>query len=1034
MRIDAGTLLNDKSQIIAGGTLSANVGSLQNTEVTGQQTVTDAGTATSYWRHQKKGRDDTGSSSTAYTPAAAISDIRLTPTVYKDNTATSGSGTQVGTLTVGSVTQDAQSAGVASVAIGAGRTVGAVTQGTQGIASVGAGQPVGAITEVTAITPAAGGQSLVVRTGGVNTTLPNNSLFHLNPNLGGSYLIETDPRFASYRTWLSSDTMLTQLRVDPAQTQKRLGDGFYEQKLIREQVAQLTGRRFLDGYSSDEAQYRALIDNGVTYAKAWGLRAGVELTAAQMAQLTSDIVWLVEKDVTLPNGQTTKALVPQVYVHVKPGDLDGSGALIAGQSVNLNLSGDLVNQGSIAGRDVVSITAENVKNLGGRITGGDVAVRARTDLDNLGGIIDANNSLSAMAGRDLNVTTTTRSNSNAQGSITNVSRIAGLYVTAPSGGTLVASAGRDLTLAGAQIGNASTGGQTVVAAARDLNLGTVSTSSSQSLAWNSKNWRKDSTQQEVGSSIQTSGDLRLSAGNDLNARGASVTSEQGALVATAGNNVNLTSAQTTRDVDEAHQFKGSSSWFSKKTTTTRNTLSETTTQGTTFSGNTTYVQAGNDINVKGSNVVSTEGTTLIAKHDVNIESATNATTERHLREEKKSGLFSSGGIGFTIGTQQQSQDNQDARTTAAASTVGSTNGNVAIGAGNHYQQVGSNVVAPQGDITIQAKKVDILEAQETSHSTQETQFKQSGLTVAVTAPVIAAIQTAQQMKSAAGETGDARMKVLAGATTALAGKNAADAVASDPESGGGVSISITVGGSKSQSKTTQDTSTAAGSKVAAGGNVSIQATGAGQDSTLTVQGSDIKGGGDVTLKADGDINLLAAKNTSDMQRSSSSMSGGVGVAISLGSNGAAFGVTANASASRGKGEGSDVSWTNTHVSAGNTLTLESGGNTNLKGAVATGKQVVANVGGDLNIESLQDTSTYHTKDQSIGGSVTVGFGFSGSANFSQQKIDSDFASVTEQSGIKAGDKGFQVNVHGNTDLKGAVIASTDKACRMASTA
>ncbi|WP_232520322.1 hemagglutinin repeat-containing protein [Ralstonia solanacearum] len=1027
MRIDAGTLLNDKSQIIAGGTLSANVGSLQNTEVTGQQTVTDAGTATSYWRHQKKGRDDTGSSSTAYNPPDAISDIRLTPTVYKDNTATSGSGTQVGTLTVGSVTQDAQSAGVASVAIGAGRTVSSVTQGMQGIGSVGAGRPVSAITEVAAITPAAGGQSLVVRTGGVNTTLPNNSLFHLNPNLGGSYLIETDPRFASYRTWLSSDYMLTQLRADPAQTQKRLGDGFYEQKLIREQIAQLTGRRFLDGYSSDEAQYRALIDNGVTYAKAWGLRPGVELTAAQMAQLTSDIVWLVEKDVTLPNGQTTRALVPQVYVHVKPGDLDGSGALIAGQSVSLNLSGDLVNQGSIAGRDVVSITAENVKNLGGRITGGDVAVRARTDLDNLGGIIDANNSLSAIAGRDLNIATTTRSNSNAQGSITNVSRIAGLYVTAPSGGTLVASAGRDLTLSGAQIGNASTGGQTVVAAARDLNLGTVNTSSSQSLAWDGKNWRKDSTRQEVGSSIQASGDLRLSAGNDLNARGASVTSEQGALVATAGNNVNLTAAQTTRDVDEAHQFKGSSSWFSKKTITTRNTLSETTTQGTTFSGNTTYVQAGNDINVKGSNVVSTEGTTLIAKHDVNIEAATNSTTERHLREEKKSGLFSSGGIGFTIGTQQQSQDNQDARTTAAASTVGSTNGNVAIGAGNHYQQVGSNVVAPQGDITIQAKKVDILEAQETSHSTQETQFKQSGLAVAVTAPVIAAIQTAQQMGRAAGQTSDGRMKVLAGATTALAGKNAADAVASDPKSGGGVSISITVGGSKSQSKTTQDATQAAGSQVAAGGNVSIQATGAGQDSTLTVQGSDIKGGGDVSLRADGDINLLAARNASEMHRSSSSVSGGVGVAVSLGSNGAAFGVTANASASRGKGEGSDVSWTNTHVSAGNTLTLESGGNTNLKGAVATGKQVVANVGGDLNIESLQDTSTYHTKDQSIGGSVTVGFGFSGSANFSQQKIDSDFASVTEQSGIKAGDKGFQVNVRGNTDLKGAVIASTDKA-------
>lgn len=48
-------------------------------------------------------------------------------------------------------------------------------------------------------------------------------------------------------------------------------------------------------------------------------------------------------------------------------------------------------------------------------------------------------------------------------------------------------------------------------------------------------------------------------------------------------------------------------------------------------------------------------------------------------------------------------------------------------------------------------------------------------------------------------------------------------------------------------------------------------------------------------------------------------------------------------------------------------------------------------------------------------------GFSGSANYSQQKLDSDFASLTEQSGIKAGDKGFQVNVKGNADYKASSI-------------
>lgn len=60
----------------------------------------------------------------------------------------------------------------------------------------------------------------------------------------------------------------------------------------------------------------------------------------------------------------------------------------------------------------------------------------------------------------------------------------------------------------------------------------------------------------------------------------------------------------------------------------------------------------------------------------------------------------------------------------------------------------------------------------------------------------------------------------------------------------------------------------------------------------------------------------------------------------------------------------------------------------------------------------------------------IGFGtmpVSGSISGGKSKIDSDYASVIEQSGIKAGDDGFQITVAGNTDLKGAVITSSDKA-------
>ncbi|EHP37809.1 hypothetical protein OR16_40784 [Cupriavidus basilensis OR16] len=375
----------------------------------------------------------------------------------------------------------------------------------------------------------------------------------------------------------------------------------------------------------------------------------------------------------------------------------------------------------------------------------------------------------------------------------------------------------------------------------------------------------------------------------------------------------------------------------------------------------------------------------------------------------------------------QSVDKRDLSTRAAASTIGSTGGDVTLVAGNHYQQTGSQVLAPKGDIDIHAKKVDIVEARETGRSTEESKFRQSGLTVAVTAPVISAIQTAQQMKSASSQTSDPRMKALAGVATGMAAKNAADAVQADPKAAGGLNIAITVGGSKSDSKSTMASDTAAGSTVAAGGNVRISATGVGQDSDITVRGSNISAGGNAHLKADGDIALLAAQNTVEIDRKSSSASGGVGVAISVGQGGVALGITASASGSRGKGEGKDVTWTNTHVNAGERLTLESGGDTTLRGAVAGGKQVVADVGGNLNIESLQDNSTFKSCDQSIGGSITVGAGFSGSVNASQQKINSNYASVTEQSGIKAGDGGFDVKVKGNTDLKGAVIASTDKA-------
>ena len=231
-----------------------------------------------------------------------------------------------------------------------------------------------------------------------------------------------------------------------------------------------------------------------------------------------------------------------------------------------------------------------------------------------------------------------------------------------------------------------------------------------------------------------------------------------------------------------------------------------------------------------------------------------------------------------------------------------------------------------------------------------------------------------------------------------------------------------MGSSKSQSNSTQTSSTAQDSTVAAGNNVNLSATGADKNSDITIRGSQVTAGSNVTLKADDAINLLAAQSTAEQHSTNKSSSGSIGVSF-----GSQTGVTLAASQGRGNADGTDVTYSNTHVEAGNILALQSGGDTTLKGAVASGKQVVADVGGNLNIESLQDTSNYESKQKSLGGSVTLGPSPSGSVSASKSKVDSSYASVIEQSGIKAGDEGFQVEVAGNTGLKGAVIASTQAA-------
>lgn len=521
MRLTGDELINDKSRIVAGGALTGDLQSLNNIDAIGKHRVHEEGTSQSSrsrWRggfkryHERRWGD-----LVAYRPADIVTSFNLNVVGVETNTQAQGTGNQIAAHSA-TVVKDSFKGISAAVPLLIGKLPQNPVEPSAAPENVG---PVGSVWD-----------------------LPTSSLFKVSPG-GGGFLVETDPRFTNQRTWLNSDYLLGQLSLDAAGMQQRIGDGFYEQWLIREQVSQLTGRRYLENYSDDEAQYRALMEAGVTLAQDWNLRPGVALSAEQLARLTSDIVWLVEETVRLPDGTLTTALVPKVYLVPREGDLDGNGTLISAESVDLHLEGDLVNSGTIAGRSVVQLSGDNLRNLGGRISGADVLLQARTDLENLGGTIDSQDSLLLSAGRDLTVASTTHSEQNSgenwSASRTNLDRVAGLYVSNP-GGTLVMAAGQDITLAGAEVINEGANSQTLVAAGRDLTLAAVHTENhhsssarveiaepvgSEDFVFGSFKPRpadrhSESQSLDIGTTLRTGGDLSLQAVGDLFAQAAQV--------------------------------------------------------------------------------------------------------------------------------------------------------------------------------------------------------------------------------------------------------------------------------------------------------------------------------------------------------------------------------------------------------------------------------------------------------------------------------------------------------------------------------
>ncbi|QTL40329.1 hemagglutinin repeat-containing protein [Xenorhabdus budapestensis] len=903
-----------------------------------------------------------------------------------------------------------------------------------------------------------GEKPIIIRTEVPNYQLPDNSLFKLNlpPDntpptpavavIDNLPLVETDPQFTRLKKWLGTDYMQQQLRWDHNNMHKRLGDGFYEQRLIREQVINLTGKRYLPGHQNDEEQFKALMNAGVRARHAFNLAPGIALNAEQMARLTEDMVWLVNATVTLPDGRQQTVRVPQVYVRTQAGSLDGTGALLSGRQVNVQLHGDLLNQGRIIGQDI-NILAENIRNQGGFVQGSQVDLQARTDMVQRGGTTGASQSLTIGAGHNIDIASTTRSGENQAGnnrfSATDVDNVARVYVQGADG-KLHLRAGKDIDTSAAQLMSQGQHSEIQLDAGRDIQFGTAKTAQREHLEWRRDNYLAHTESGETGTDIHSAGQVSLRAGRDVNLRATGITAGK-TLQVDAGRDVAVVAGEQQQTHDEYLKVKGSNSWVSSTTTTTREQYDRTQAVSSTLSGDTVNIQSGQDTTVQGSNVVGTRDVAVHAGQNLNITTAEETNHRFTRKEEKKSGLMGTGGVGFTIGSSTLKQSSDSDAILQKGSTVGSSDGHVTLHAGEQATVQGSDIIAGK-DIDIAAKDVAVTAAKNSHTELSQAEQKQSGLTLALSGAVGSAVNTTVQTANEAKDTKDSRLQVLKGTQATLSGVqgyqawqlsqadaakaeaiNQAGGEAQKPTDTIGIQLSYGSQSAKSQTRTEQTQSQ--GSSLSAGQDIRIKATGDSttQDSgDIQVQGSALKAGRDMTLDAKRDIVLESAENTQTTRGENSSKGGSVGVGLTVGQGG--YGIKFSAGVNKGKGHetGDGVTHTETVVDAGHQVSLKSGQDTTLKGAQVSGEKVTADVGRNLHLQSEQDKDNYDSKQQnaSAGASFTYG-SMSGSAsvNASRDKMHSTFDSVNEQTGIFAGKGGFDVKVGEHTRLDGAVIAS-----------
>lgn len=578
--------------------------------------------------------------------------------------------------------------------------------------------------------------------------LPTQAIYNIHPDITANALIETDGAFTNRKKFVSSEYMLNALANDPERRMKRLGDGFYEQGLINSQILSATGKPYLEGYTDNESEYKALLEAGISYGKKYKLTPGITLSEEQMKAITTDMVWLETKTVVV-NGQPQQVLYPKVYLAKQSANqIDAMGAVVSGKSIIANTDSAFKNSGNMMADSIV-VQANTVDNTG-RFNANTVAIGATDSIRNTGAI-HGNDSVILRANNDINIEAEIHQLAN-QDVLMQQGRIG---VSNPKG-TIDIHSNKDVHLTGAIITGGDEGNISITSA-NTVNVDTKKLSAKKDMTLNAANYLRTDRGTEIGTQILGDGNVTVAAKNDVNIRQGVINSEHGATTIAAGNNVNIENGNTYSRDQYGLQYK-EKGLLSRTVNTIRKDYEHTGVTASTIGGNIIQVGANHDVNVTGSNVLGTGYVAISAGNKVRTNSAEDSSRNDIYQHSKKKGLMGAG-LGFTIGSKQIKDTEAESYTTNVNTLIGSVDGTIAINANNDAHITSTDIVGKHG-ITVSAADITLDGNHDVGMSKQVHEEKRSGLTVSLGGSIASALNTAHGLQRKASSRNDKRLATL----------------------------------------------------------------------------------------------------------------------------------------------------------------------------------------------------------------------------------------------------------------------------------